>query len=80
MMGSYIGRIRKIGPLMGDVFLSAFGCFALMRGFRLAAMEKKESNTTERARAAGTPANNWRVSAPHSSFWPSSRVKLQRLL
>jgi len=40
---------------MGDVLVSAYGCFALMRGFRLVAIEKNHSDKAESVRAAGTP-------------------------
>ncbi|MGB8028513.1 MAG: hypothetical protein WCF30_02510 [Terracidiphilus sp.] len=55
MMSSYIRRIHKLGPLMGDVLVSACGCFALMRGFRLVTKERNESDTAASDRAAGTP-------------------------
>ena len=55
MMSSYIRRIRKLGPLMGEIVVSATGCFAWMRGFRLVAIKKNESDMAEPVRAAGTP-------------------------
>ena len=55
MMSSYIRRIRKLGPLMGDIVASATGCFTLMRGFRLLAIEKNESDTAEPGRTPGAP-------------------------
>ena len=36
-MSSFIRRICRFGPLMRDMVVSATGCFALMRGFRLVA-------------------------------------------
>ena len=56
MMSSYIRRIRKLGPLMGDIVVSASGCFALIRGFRLATIEKNESDMAASVRAAGPPS------------------------
>lgn len=35
--------------------MSACGCFALMRGFRLLAIEKNESDTAEPGRTPGAP-------------------------
>jgi hypothetical protein len=38
MMCSHIRRILKLGLLMGDMVVSAAGCFVFMRGFRVVAM------------------------------------------
>lgn len=38
MMSTYVRRILKLGPLMGDMVVSAAGCFVFMRGFRVLAM------------------------------------------
>jgi hypothetical protein len=35
MMSSHISRILKLGLLMGDMVVSAAGCFVFMRGFRV---------------------------------------------
>jgi hypothetical protein len=53
MMSSYIRRIRKLGPLMGDIVASATGCFALMRGFRAAAMGQERPDARSSKRADG---------------------------
>jgi hypothetical protein len=55
MMSRFIRRMLKFGPFMGDLAVSAAGCFALMRGFRLLAIEEKGSGTAGSVRAAGTP-------------------------
>jgi len=55
MMSRFMRRMLKLGPFMGDLAVSATGCFALMRGFRLLAIGEKGSDTTGSARAAGTP-------------------------
>ena len=55
MMSSYIRRIRELGQLIGDILVSATGCFALMRGFRLVAIKKNESDAAEPVHASGTP-------------------------
>ena len=36
-MVSYVRRLLRLGPLIGDMVVSAAGCFALTRGFRLVA-------------------------------------------
>ena len=53
MMSSYIRRIRKLGPLMGDMVASATGCFALMRGFRVASMGRERPDARSSMRADG---------------------------
>jgi hypothetical protein len=53
MMSSYIRRIRKLGPLMGDMVASATGCFALMCGFRVAAMGQERPDARSSMRADG---------------------------
>jgi hypothetical protein len=55
MMSRFIRRMLKFGPFMGDLAVSAAGCFALMRGFRLLTIEEKGSGTAGSVRAAGTP-------------------------
>ena len=54
-MSRFIRRMLKLGPFMGDLAVSAAGCFALMRGFRLLAIEEEGSDTAGSVRAAGTP-------------------------
>ena len=54
-MSPFMRRILKLGPFMGNMAVSAAGCFALMRGFRLLAAEEKGSGTAGSVRAAGTP-------------------------
>jgi hypothetical protein len=44
-MNSSAGRILKLGPLMRDLFVSAAGCFAFTRCFRLIAIGKEGSDT-----------------------------------
>ena len=51
MMSSYIRRIRKLGPLMGDIVVCATGCFALMRGFRVVAMGQERPDARSSVRA-----------------------------
>jgi len=48
-----IRRILKLGLLMGDMVACATGCFALMRSFRMVAIEKNESDTAASVRSAG---------------------------
>jgi len=52
-MSSLVRRVSKLGPLMGDLVVSAAGCFAFMRGFRLVAMDKEESDAGAAPRADG---------------------------
>ena len=52
-MSSLVRRVSKLGPLMEDLVLSAAGCFAFMRGFRLVAMGKEESDAGASLRADG---------------------------
>jgi len=56
MMKSFVRRILNFSPLLPDLAVSAAGCFALMRGFRLVATENDGSGTAASARAAGTPS------------------------
>ena len=55
MMSRFMRRILNLGSLMGDLAVSATGCFALMRGFRLLAIGENGSDTTGSASPAGTP-------------------------
>ena len=80
MMSRFMRRILKLGPIMGDVALSSVGCFAMMRGFRLLAVGKKDRTRPAPLAPLARLASIWRVLAPHSSFWPSSQVKLRQLL
>ena len=54
MMNSFVRRILNFSPLLPDLAVSAAGCFALMRGFRLVATENDDSDTAASVRAAGT--------------------------
>jgi len=38
-------RILKFGPVVVDLAVSAAGCFVVMRGFRLVAMNRQEPDT-----------------------------------
>jgi hypothetical protein len=53
MMSRYIHRIHKLSALMGDLIVSAAGCFALMRGFRLVASGQERQNMASSMRAGG---------------------------
>jgi hypothetical protein len=55
MMSRFMRRMLKLGPFMGNLAVSATGCFALTRGFRLLAIEEKGSDAAGSVRAAGTP-------------------------
>ena len=55
-MNSFARSILKFPPLLLDLAVSATGSFALMRGFRLAAIEEKGSDTAACDRVAGTPS------------------------
>ncbi|MGD0156432.1 MAG: hypothetical protein ABSB50_10055 [Terracidiphilus sp.] len=54
MLNSFVRRILKLSPLLRDLAVSAAGCFALMRGFRLVAIEKEGSDTAASGQTAGT--------------------------
>lgn len=53
MMSTYVRRILKLGPLMGDMVVSAAGCFVFMRGFRVVAMGQERPDTRSSMRAVG---------------------------
>lgn len=55
MMNGHIRRILNLGFLMEDLVVCATGCLALVRGFRMAAIEKNESAMAASVPAAGTP-------------------------
>ena len=55
MTSRFMRRMLKLGPLMGKLAVSATGCFAFMRGFRILALEEKGSDSAGSVRAAGTP-------------------------
>jgi len=55
MMHSFARRILNFSPLSRDLAVSATGCFVLMRGFRLAAIENEGRDTAASTRAAETP-------------------------
>jgi hypothetical protein len=52
-MSSFGRRVSEPGSFMGDLVLSAAGCFVFMRGFRLVAMRNEGSDTGSSMRAAG---------------------------
>jgi hypothetical protein len=56
MMSSYKGRIRKLGSFLGDIVVSATGCFSLMRCFRLVAsgQERPDARLSMRANDRST--------------------------
>jgi len=54
MMNSFAGRILKFGPFTRDLFVSAAGCFAFTRCFRLIAVGKEGSDTVSAIYVAGT--------------------------
>ena len=54
-MNSFMRRILKLGPFMGDLAVSAAGCLAFMRGLRRPAIEENGSDTAGSVRATGTP-------------------------
>lgn len=56
-MTSLVRRTRKLGAVMLDLFLSAVGCFVLMRCFRLVAIERENSRTVKSRRFVGTERN-----------------------
>ena len=53
MMSSFMRRILKLGLLMGDMAVSAAGCFVFMRGFRVVAMGQEGPDTRSSMRADG---------------------------
>ena len=55
MISHFMRRMLKLGPFMGDLAVSATGCFALTRGIRPLAIEEEGSDTAGSVRAAGTP-------------------------
>lgn len=53
MMSNHIRRILKFGLLMGDIVLSAAGCFVFMRGSRVVAMGQQRPDARSSMRADG---------------------------
>jgi len=53
MMRSDMRHIHKLGLLMGDMVLSAFGCFAFMRGLRLGASGQETLDARSFVRSDG---------------------------
>jgi hypothetical protein len=53
MMNFFAGRILKFGPLTRDLFVSAAGCFAFTRCFRLIAVGKEGSDARPSIYVAG---------------------------
>ena len=44
MISHILGRISKLGPIMGNLVTSAVGCFIFTPGFRLVAMDDEGSD------------------------------------
>lgn len=42
MMNRLFRSISRLGPVMGDIVVSAAGCFVFTRGFRLVALSEEE--------------------------------------
>lgn len=55
MMKQFARCILKLGPLMGDLAVSAAGCFVFTRGFRLVAMDKEGPDAETSVSPADTP-------------------------
>lgn len=55
MIVSYVRRILKLGPLMGDMAVSAAGCFVFIRGFRVVVLEQERPNARSSVRTEGVP-------------------------
>jgi hypothetical protein len=53
MTSRYLRRILKLGLLMGDIAVSAAGCFVIMRGFRVVAMGQEGLDARSSMRAEG---------------------------
>lgn len=53
-MTNLVRRTPKLGAVMLDLFLSAVGCFVLMRCFRSITAERESSHAVESIGAAGT--------------------------
>jgi len=53
MMSSLIRRILKLGSHMGDLAVSATGCFVFTRGFRVVAMGPERPDARSSMRADG---------------------------
>lgn len=59
MMNSFAGRILKLGPLSRDLFVSAAGCFAFTRCFRLIAIGQEGSDTGSSISFASPSRKPW---------------------
>lgn len=55
MMSSFVHNVSKLGPLMGDLVVSAAGCFVFTRGFRLVATQEDGSGKGAPMRASDPP-------------------------
>jgi hypothetical protein len=55
MMSHFLRRMLKLGPFMGDLAVSATGCFVFMRGFRAVAMGPEKPDARSSMRADGRP-------------------------
>ena len=53
MMSSHIRRILNLGLLMGDMVVSAAGCFVFMRGFWVVATGQERPDARSSMRADG---------------------------
>ena len=56
MMSSHIRCILNLGLLMGEMVVSAAGCFVFMRGFRVVAMGQERPEARSSMRADGRSA------------------------
>jgi len=72
MMSRFVHNVSKLGPLMGDLVVSATGCFVFTRGFWLVAAQADGANAGAPMRATDPPYKPFAGSVPHSSFSPSS--------
>ena len=53
MMSNHIRRILKLGLLMGDMVVSAAGCFVFMRSFRVVTLGQEGPDARSSIRAEG---------------------------
>ena len=53
MMSNHLRRILKLGSLMGDMVVSAAGCFVFLRGFRVVATGEERPDARSSMRVDG---------------------------
>ncbi len=53
MISNHVRRVLKLGLLMGDMVVSAAGCFVFMRSFRLVALGQEGLDARSSIRAEG---------------------------